>query len=67
MTHEFGGIWTREKLGLLQAYLQFYVNALKHQPFTLHYADAFAGTGSHVPVSQVDQPMLIPPRISRVP
>ena len=45
---------------VLEAYLQFYVTALKNQPFELHYADAFAGTGSHSPATLEDQDMLIP-------
>ncbi len=60
MTHSFGGIWTRKKLGVLERYLAFYMTALKKQSFTLHYADAFAGTGSHSPAMQADQEMLIP-------
>lgn len=60
MKHQFGGIWTRKKLEVLEAYLQFYVTALKNQPFNLHYADAFAGTGSHSPASKESQEMLIP-------
>lgn len=43
--HEYGGQWTRLKLDILKDYLQFYTTALKGQPFTLHYVDAFAGTG----------------------
>lgn len=42
--HEFGGQWTRVKLKILESYLQFYTTAL-HKRFTLHYVDAFAGTG----------------------
>ena len=58
--HEFGGIWTRKKLSVLEAYLKFYVTALKNLPFNLHYADAFAGTGTHTPVSEEDQELLVP-------
>ncbi len=42
----FGGAWTVEKLDILSGYLDFYVTALKNQPFTKIYIDAFAGTGS---------------------
>lgn len=49
MKHPFGGIWTQKKLEILEKYLGFYTQALKNQPFKLHYADAFAGTGSHTP------------------
>lgn len=41
----FGGDWTREKLERVRKYLSAYVQALKNQPFELHYMDAFAGTG----------------------
>lgn len=43
--HDFGGEWTRIKLEVLEKYLNIYTTALKNQPFTLHYVDAFAGTG----------------------
>lgn len=42
---KFGGPWTVEKLNILSDYLDFYVQALKNQPFNLIYIDAFAGTG----------------------
>jgi three-Cys-motif partner protein len=45
MKNRFGGLWTREKLNILEKYLAFYTTAMKNQPFTLHYVDAFAGTG----------------------
>jgi three-Cys-motif partner protein len=60
MGHKFGGIWTRKKLAVLEEYLKFYVTALKAQPFTLHYADAFAGTGSHDPIMEDGQLLLMP-------
>ncbi len=41
----FGGAWTKEKLDILQRYLNAYTTALKKQPFQLWYIDAFAGTG----------------------
>ena len=41
-----GGDWTREKLDLIEAYLDAYTTALKSQPFRLIYVDAFAGTGA---------------------
>ena len=43
----FGGLWTKEKLGILNAYLDRYTTALKNRPFTLTYVDAFAGSGSY--------------------
>ena len=46
MKHEFGGLWTRTKLQALEQYLIFYTTAMKNQPFTVHYVDAFAGTGA---------------------
>ena len=60
MKHTFGGLWTQEKLQVLEKYLQFYTTALKNQPFTLHYVDAFAGTGSHDPKVKSSQGEIIP-------
>ena len=45
MVNSFGGNWTRNKLAILEAYLDAYTTALKNQPFRLWYVDAFAGTG----------------------
>lgn len=42
---QFGGQWTRQKLLAVSQYLQAYVTAMKKQPFTLWYVDAFAGKG----------------------
>lgn len=44
-TQVFGGPWTIEKLNIFVKYLKAYVNALKNQPFSKVYIDAFAGTG----------------------
>ena len=41
----FGGQWTREKLKILEKYLQAYTTALKNKSFHLVYIDAFAGMG----------------------
>lgn len=60
MAHKFGGIWTQKKIEVLEQYLGFYVQALKNQNFNLHYADAFAGTGSHIPNDDIKQEPLIP-------
>jgi three-Cys-motif partner protein len=60
MTHEYGGLWTRKKLTVLEQYLAFYTQALKNQNFTLHYADAFAGTGSQSQRQIQGQEVLIP-------
>ena len=61
MSHEvaeqaqrFGGDWTVEKLSILEAYLDAYTTALKHQPFTLYYIDAFAGSGAIEAVDDAD-------------
>jgi hypothetical protein len=43
--HRFGGSWTVNKLDALRAYLSGYAQALKNQPFSRIYIDAFAGTG----------------------
>ena len=42
---KFGGAWTVEKLNILSDYLDFYLIALKKQPFGKIYIDAFAGNG----------------------
>lgn len=42
---EFGGDWTRDKLNMLERYLDAYTTALKNRPFRLMYIDAFAGSG----------------------
>jgi three-Cys-motif partner protein len=60
MDHVYGGIWTQKKLEVLREYLGFYTTALKNKGFTLHYADAFAGTGSQTPRSVEAQDQLIP-------
>ena len=46
-TPRFGGPWTEQKLVILRDYLDAYTTALKNQPFTLIYVDAFAGPGSY--------------------
>lgn len=46
--HRFGGRWTEAKLSALKEYLVRYTQALKNKPFTLHYVDAFAGSGTFV-------------------
>jgi three-Cys-motif partner protein len=50
--HEFGGEWTRRKLAIMKAYLEFYTKVLtqagRQGPnFETWYIDAFAGTGDH--------------------
>ena len=47
----FGGPWTQEKLEILRRYLDAYTTALKNEPFTLTYVDAFAGEGSWNPAT----------------
>ena len=44
LSHQFGGEHTQEKLQALRDYLPAYTTALGKR-FTLHYVDAFAGTG----------------------
>ena len=51
---EFGGDWTRQKLGMLGQYLNAYTTALKNQPFNLTYVDAFAGSGTWTPKSRYE-------------
>ena len=43
---KFGGNWTIEKLEILSSYFDYYLTALKNQPFKRIYIDAFAGTGT---------------------
>ena len=43
--HRFGSVHTKIKLDAIAKYLPAYTTALKNVPFTLHYIDAFAGTG----------------------
>lgn len=59
MKHEFGGLWTRKKLELLEKYMKFYTTALKNTPFTLHYVDAFAGTGKQNSRTKTEQKELL--------
>ena len=42
---DFGGRWTRQKLDILERYLDAYTTVLKYRHFSLVYIDAFAGTG----------------------
>lgn len=51
---QFGGSWTEQKLQRLRKYLIAYHEALKNQPFTLLYVDAFAGTGYNTPKAAPD-------------
>lgn len=43
--NKFGGEWTKQKLDVLQDYLNFYMTALKNMPFKKIYIDCFAGSG----------------------
>lgn len=52
---QFGGSWTNQKLQRLNEYFIAYHNALKNQPFTLEYYDAFAGTGYNTPKAAPDE------------
>lgn len=49
----FGGAWTKEKLEILERYLNAYTTALKEQQFKLMYIDAFAGAGK-IPLRDKD-------------
>ena len=53
----FGGEWTKEKLKVIGSYLSAYTTALKNQPFSKLYIDAFAGTGYFSPSERHDRPM----------
>ncbi|MGH6882411.1 three-Cys-motif partner protein TcmP [Hypericibacter sp.] len=48
----WGGPWTEEKLERVRKYLSAYTTALKRQPFSLLYIDAFAGSG----MREIDEP-----------
>ena len=50
MTHTFGGEWTEEKLAVMHRYFSAYAQALKNQPFSRWYIDAFAGSGERTTV-----------------
>jgi three-Cys-motif partner protein len=54
----FGGRHTEKKLDLIENYLNAYTTALKNQPFSLIYFDAFAGAGEIPQSTNPDQPML---------
>jgi three-Cys-motif partner protein len=41
----FGNVWTAKKLNAVEDYIKAYHNAMKNQPFSLCYIDAFAGNG----------------------
>ena len=58
--HDYGGLWTREKLKALENYSNFFTTALKNIGFKLHYADAFAGTGEQHLKLQDGQDLLFP-------
>jgi three-Cys-motif partner protein len=47
MTKEFGGLWTKQKLDIIEDYLVAYLQVMKNQRsrFRLGYMDAFAGDG----------------------
>ena len=50
-SRQFGGLWTEQKLAILQEYLGRYTTVLKKQSFNLTYVDAFAGEGSYAVAS----------------
>ena len=52
---EFGGLWTEQKLAILEDYLRAFCKVFKNQPwYRLIYLDAFAGTGRIIPDSAND-------------
>lgn len=57
--HRFGSAHTLLKLDALARYLPAYTTALKNTKFSLHYVDAFAGTGAcHVQIQ--GQRLMVP-------
>ena len=51
----FGGRWTATKLNIFIQYVNSYLTALKNQPFSKIYIDAFAGTGEIILKGEDDQ------------
>ena len=46
ITRSFGGGWTRQKLDVVENYLESYTRVMKNQPgFRTWYFDGFAGLG----------------------
>lgn len=41
----FGGRWSKSKLDCVERYTRRYLDVMQKQRFTLHYVDAFAGSG----------------------
>jgi three-Cys-motif partner protein len=64
--HRFGGPWTLEKLDALRAYLSGYTQALKKQPFSRIYIDAFAGTGDRTAKQQAAATLMGIPELGEV-
>lgn len=62
----FGGPWTERKLSVVRRYLQTYAQALKNQPFTRVYIDAFAGTGERTGRQRETLPLLDPPELEAI-
>lgn len=58
--HVFGGDWTSTKLAIIGDYLSRYTTALKDQPFTKAYIDAFAGTGYRAEAGSDDGALVFP-------
>lgn len=46
MGNNFGGLWTKKKLNILESYLIFYMQALKNIKVKKVYIDCFAGSGN---------------------
>lgn len=53
----FGGMWTQQKLEILNKYLAFFTNALKYKIKDLVYIDGFAGSGASVKKKIADTPL----------
>jgi len=62
----FGGPWTERKLSVVRRYLATYSQALKNQPFTRLYIDAFAGTGDRTDKRLESLPLLDLPELDAI-
>jgi three-Cys-motif partner protein len=56
----FGGIWTSEKLSLLEKYLKAYSKIMNKTSFRFSYIDAFAGTGYYKEISSNQYSLFMP-------
>ena len=62
VSHQFGGLWTEEKLNCLKEYLSAYTKIFKANVRAARlntiYVDAFAGTGYRTPIKDEETTLL---------